>query len=1041
MKGALGVGLAVCALALCSFGVSQAVADNESVRLLQELKSEYARGTRLDLPDAKLELGGNEYAMSSTLVYPDGRKTTYDEVTLDKEGVYDLTYSVKVGEQTYSESYEFSVVNDFRSMFTYGDNVYLNEETSVPEYLDSSYRGGKEGLKFTFTEANASITFDGVIDLAQIGYNAADGKNPYNTQRLVGLPKYFLELLVTPEDNTVKEFNEIELKLTDIYDENNFLRFDLTAADKKYIYPAETYVGVVPNDMYDSMAATHDMPGVYGSVGCGFNSSFYGQSGSTMPQSMKFYFDQDANEFHGWPITELNFVRNVMDRFSDPEIVGLKNVWNGFTTGEVYLTITVKDLLQSSCSLMVLGVGGYDLTDDYSNGTNIISVKTGEFDETDLPYAIAGETSYYPVFDAVGYNTVGGLQSDLSVKVYYGDARENVAVTNGRFKTEKAGKYYIVYTLNNSYGKTVKELTVTAKEAYESADTPDYIISSSIPQNAGIGDRVRIYQGKSVGGIGDWSVSVTLDYRADEDGEWQTQTIDGTDIQWFEAQNAGVYRLIFTATDMLGTQVIKEREISVDYDETPRLSTVSVPKSVIKGRSVSFPQATSQFIGADGEKATIVTVSVNGEDYTDRPYVANEAFEVVYRATLQEDGSCFTEKRYAVSVIDLSDESTSFLEKYFEMTDEDIDGNKDFSVSYDKKYMEFTTAVDGAGFDFVNALPIDVFETAFYAVKGYAYYEKIHVWLADSVNASKTLKFTVSKVENNGHLYPMFYLNDVLIDSIAGSFDGGSSSPFKLTYNRSDWTIRDATNAVLTQIKTYTNGEAFDGFASGYVYMSLEIEGVTGESKLRLESICGQTFNLTMTEDNKDSGRPGIFLSESLSSQVFCAVGESYTAYAATAYDVLSEIKSLNLKIYDPTGDLMYNGTPTEDYTFLPDLVGTYEIVYSTVDTAGNKTPASLYTYWLVVQERVAPTVNVNGSYDSLYNVGDRVKIVGANVTDDSDTAPVLFIFLETPTLKQVVLSEGQSYEFKEKGHYTIKYYARDKFYNRTVVSFEIIVQ
>ena len=72
----------------------------------------------------------------------------------------------------------------------------------------------------------------------------------------------------------------------------------------------------------------------------------------------------------------------------------------------------------------------------------MISVDYQGYDENSLPYGVAGQNMTYPVFDAIAYNTVGGIQKNLVTQVFYGDSMENVVITDGVFKTEKAGTYY-----------------------------------------------------------------------------------------------------------------------------------------------------------------------------------------------------------------------------------------------------------------------------------------------------------------------------------------------------------------------------------------------------------------------------------------------------------------------------------------------------------------------------------------------------------------------------------------------------------------------
>lgn len=1007
----------------------------KNVNLQGEIKFEYSRGTNFIIPKATISSDNGEILLDSTIIYPDGRKSSYDTCTLDECGVYTIHYYLN-GEV--KKTVNFSVVDDYSSMFSYGNNIILEEQTNVPDYLGDDYKGSDSGVKFTFKENGATLKYNGVIDLRDINFTA--DTNYITRTESTGVyydynNKEFIELLVTPKDNTVKELNNIQIVLTDIYDESNYIRINLTAGDKKFMYPASLYAGVTAKDMYNPTAYTEYDPGHYGT--CEVKSSFYGKSGSTGACSLKLFMDPVSSALWGSPITVLKYERLLMHAFNNPDVVGLKNVWEGFTTGEVYLSITANELLKDECSIMLLSVGGKKLGSNYKNGEHVISVNYQDYSADSLPYGVAGENMTYPVFDAIAYNTVGGMQKNLVTQVFYGDDMENVVITDGVFKTEKAGTYYIKYSLDNYYGKCEKIVPITVKEKYDDKDELSYLISDQIADVAKIKQKVIVPMGEIVGGVGKVSESVCLSFRQGA-GDWSIKEMYSNDsARWFNTDLPGEYKLSFTVTDMLGKTFSVEKIISVAYDEVPQMANLPIPKYVIKGYSYTFPKPEVMFMDASGNKDIELKITVNGQDYTDKVFVANEDFTVVYRASLKEDNTKYTECSYSIKVIDLADETTPFITKFFESSDVNGDQIADFTLTPDKKHTILSTEVDKASVRFVNPLSFDLFNIVFKADETASNFSAINIYLTDSENASQIIKLSINKVEKSGRIYSMFSLNDNMLCNIEGSFDGSSTLPFSLSYNRTDNSIYDESGTTLCNIDYFLNGDQFNGFSSGKVYMKIELEGVTEQSQIFLMNISNQQFNESYL---KDKTAPQLVYEFVIPGSSFGLIGQSFAVPSAIAYDVLSQISQTTLTVTSPRGSRgdIFNGSADQSFTFTPDKVGSYTIIYSAMDTAGKKMSNKIF--YLFVQEVNAPEITINDSLNEYYNIGDSIEIPSFTVVDDTDANPVKFVYIETPGYTQILVEVGESYTFTEKGTYKINYYSRDEYCNYAIKTVKVIV-
>ena len=89
----------------------KALADAKLVQNV-ELEEEYALGTELTIPDARMQVGDKTYETQTLLYYPNGDTTSAKKVVLDQHGKYVLEYRANTDEglQVVSKSF---LVNEY----------------------------------------------------------------------------------------------------------------------------------------------------------------------------------------------------------------------------------------------------------------------------------------------------------------------------------------------------------------------------------------------------------------------------------------------------------------------------------------------------------------------------------------------------------------------------------------------------------------------------------------------------------------------------------------------------------------------------------------------------------------------------------------------------------------------------------------------------------------------------------------------------------------------------------------------------------------
>lgn len=875
------------------------------------------------------------------------------------------------------------------ALFRAEKGAEIGDIVDIPEYMGESYIGGKEGVAVKFTENNAKVRFNGIIDLKKL-----EGES-------------FIELQVTPQNNRYKEVNFLYLTLTDVYDENNFVTIRLMAGDATgMVYSQYTYVSAAPNGLGEPLGEVINAWG-FGNTGSAMCTTFYGNMNVMTPQSLELSYDTEKDAVYGEKSDYWANPKFCVIDFDDSRLGGIFSSFGGFTSGEVYLTLEAEGLVASEATVLIQSLNGYavrDLLED--EGETVISVNNGGAEEYDD--AIKG--GYYEILPAVAYNRVREFDVPVA-KVYRGAERVPVAVNDGFFDTDFAGEYYIEYEVTNRFVKTVRSFTLHVRESYETPLT--YEISDKIDAQAFLNENIILYSGTAAGGIGALKeeVSVALNGENVElgrNGRYHCFTPDKT----------GVYAVTFTVSDERGGSVSETIEIDVQAQEKPAFDEPYLPKVMIAEIPYVFPGVNAYYETADGSEAVRTEILVNGEDYSGKTFVPERDFEVTYKVSAANDAENFVQKTYAVRVLA---PQTFSLENYF--LTENVNGSLQVSG-----YLCEADGADG-NIEFIKAIPSRSLSISLSVPKEQNNFSAVSVKLIDAADPSSTLSLRIQKSEvRNG--YSDFCLNGEFAAQINGDFYGNPTA-LTLRYDAENRTFTDDLYKTLCTVDYTEDGSAFDGF-SEWVYAVIGIEGVQGDAGIYIQRICNQSFSKDITYDN---GSPIIVQDTTLPFFMTATMGQTILIGTAKAYDVLSAVKSCTLTVTAPDGRKLYSGNSDAPYELQIETVGLYKAVYTATDTSGKKED---FTCRISVFDETPPVITVDGSdVPEKVQAGDTVELPSGEVHDESDENVRLYRYMDEPKGYTRLLS-GTSYTFKEKGTYILKYYSVDKDGNFSIVSFTI---
>lgn len=1013
-----GLSISICALATAA-SIFTARASDSGHFDIGQLGESYQLGVEFVAPQGEYSVDGSKYRLSTVLTYPDGRTTTYGGAVLDAIGTYSLEYYVKIGGETKSTTKTFEVVrttanqfvNETGCTFAYGVDSPVNMgywDYSHKIFTPTSYRG----VAVTGIGADASFRYNGVIDL-----NALDVSQP------------LLSYAYMPKQNGATEVSALNIYLIDIYDESNYIHIHSKSlayggpyqnAGSYTFTVSDGYspIALVPNQ-YDfddnSFYGAKTYHGTYAKSGyvatCG---SFYGRYAMEDNYiTNQLYFDYAnlamyANNLYKWRV---NKIWKVMD-FDDEEFLGL-NVWDGFTTGEVYMVINV-DASIGGGTLFVDAVNGRSLSGNTVEGDEAPTISVQGTENGVLPYGVAGNDHYYPIMKAVAYSPYCGILDNVKTEVFYGIHNEKVPITQKGFLTDRVGEYRLIYTACDEWGRESKEIfVVNVKEKYDQEIA--YTFGDSLQSEYIYGvEKIYLPEGHVEGGSGSLSTKISVLYDGNEVEIASTEKGD-----YFVPVYGGEYTVVCKCYDFLGTEARFEKKIQVVANGIPTMDEIYLPDAIRKGYETIFPNVNAFVKNADTTiENAIVQITVDGQPISGNKFTPNTTgnITVKYKAVNAKDATKFVEYSKVIQVLDIV--PSRYFSSYVYTENASYSGATDYSIVYNLDDVN-------SAFGFANSFGKDEVEINL----GVPYAKKMILKLYDSMDASKA--FAVEIEERNGT--GIVYHNGKAVYEMGGLFSTTKEGTFAVVYKNATKRIETTDGTFIAAITTNLHGDPFDGF-SNTVYLRVEFVDAIVDSSVSIYAFGNQTFN----NGDDDWTPPVIELNGEVEEYKRVQIGSTVDLVSANAYDVLGDVESVRLTITSPSDEVIFDDDIHNVASFVASEYGFYSLVYTAEDTNYNMIDIS---YMVEVVDAVAPTITTKLTMDKyLYHVGDKIKLQEFDAVDNRDDASDLqkYVVIVEPTgMYRIVDFE---YKFTEVGTYLLRYTAKDNSFNVSCVEFVLIV-
>lgn len=964
-----------------------------------EILSTYELGTEFSVPKASIVYNGKDYDATALLYFPDGTLYNNDIYTLSSMGEYTLVYEAVVDGKTVSMQKAFKVYS----------NAYNVDVNTTLEYRDSLTRIQSESVAGLYVSLPEKSIFT---------YNEPINIYDYDSEK----PLIRIHPYSDGGDDTYRESFRQIVRLTDCYDADNYVEFELNwdwanhitetaAAYYRASVSGGKSIGLPP------IAADAISESSYwiGSQRYAINAERYGAFSGTYDLTdagVTVYFDPIENIFYAEDTSKV-----LVSKVDSVELYG-NEAFKGFTTGEVYISVCAEEYFTGTTNIEISLLAGYEQKELHMS--TLIDAKKPNIvvDVNDMkkPYFIANnESVMLPKAKAYDINLVG----DVSVAVYsnYGtDNCRQISCKNGVFTPKTEGLYTVVYTAKDAFGNVAnEELKLSC-----STMNNDRVVSFSVEEldglTAGTVCKLPAHTVSSPNG----EVEIQAYYSFGADGERTPIGKDG-----FLVENVGEYQIIYVYSDVLVSYEKKYTVTSVASDNVT-FDTPIFPEYVIANAKYTFesvyaytyeatnptPRKANIYLIKDGDETTATEVDY---DNVSIPTCSTVSFKYVYG-----EHSMYSQ---SLPVVDVGFGTELQMQNYFV-------GNFTKEARGNGVYYTSKTRSGSNTLEFINILSLSSFTFSCVMPQGYSNFTAVDVCLIDYYNRDNAV--TISYINKMGNVLLACGVSQV---ATSATF---AETVLKFYYNEVEGGFYDMSGKGVAWKNT---------FSSDKILLKVTLRDMTGISQIAITEVCGSV----LSNDPADYFKPFLFYDNVGGIK---KEGETITLSPAYAIDVLCPFVRSNLifSVTTPSGksavsddgitlktgcdtDRAYNLTLTEN--------GKYRIQYSYTDEWGNMVNISFFAN---VSDTVPPTIVLDDGYNEAKvikaGLNEKVTLQKYTVSDDKTAVSDLLVkcMVYSPAYEHVFVKDG-AFTATKKGIYTVYYYVYDSVGNYGVTYYSVIVE
>lgn len=995
--------VASCAMLAAAFSVFPALADTDTLPDVEEAKiaSTVFTGESFTAPDASITYDGKTEKAEAKLIYPSGKMKGADSCLLDEPGLYTVEYTADFDGFPVQESRTFTAVQ----------HLYESDGEIKPCFGAPSDVPDRSGIIVTLGKGE-TFRYNRIIDFNEL--TSADS---------------LIEMYVLPQTLGTADARQIIYTFTDTEDENNVLTITQQAHSTLDDWAVrQTYIRAGATGQPQSGWEWTGGPLHSGDKwGTSVKFSMHGlpETGTYKTQTLNFQMDYENLSLM------TNYGTREIVRFDDPEV--FDTLWNGFEKGTAYLSITCGQFNSPDMTFVLTNVAGQTISD---GDTVMIRDETPpeifiEETEDEIPPALVG--SPYKLYEASALDEIDkNPLLTRRVFVNYGSSSQaEYDILDGAFVPDRAGSYTVEYKAVDYYGNTaVKTMTVIAGER----EIPLSVSVLPGENTAVIGEEFTVAGYEVTGAISEYEVEIEASCEVAGESHRYSLT-DGK----FRPEYAGEYTIRYTVYDYVGS-ASAEYTLTVKRENVVKiLESADLPDYMIVGATYRLPalkgvdysdgtpRTVSAEIGASGA-ATLVGNNLSVE----------KSGEITITYTVRS-GDAEDNISYKVPAIDVGYGSSYRMQNYFY--------GKGVTMSAALGYVQADVAAD-AEIDFIKEL-----DHNFQAV-----------FSIDPLKKSfGRLRLTVFDAENAGERIELVFFRNATGTAYV-SINGGKNMLTEGSWNGDgiSWNVSYDSAVRNLKIGSYVNMTLEEGFSfsSGQVRIRFALEEVSGPSALRIERLNNQAFS----DASRDVVRPEISLLGVVAAEY--SIGDSVKVPAAIATDVLDPAVSFSLSAKAPDGTVLWTDSgreltladPSNEYVFTASMYGQYSFELTAKDTSGRR---EVFRYTVNVTDTTLPNISLKGGIPSTSEVGQRIALPEATITDDSGIPVTYYVYVIRPdgvllSLFTHATDKDGNWMYNEDGTpildyydgfvpesagiWTVRYYAADGSGNTALLACEITV-
>lgn len=1032
---ALTTGFALTAMPLSK----TAVAGDDAVYAETTVAERYTVGDTVKLPLSYFDEAHTVLA-TTYVTYPNGVCERTDKVSCNQSGTYKVEYKAERDGRSYYAEQTFTV---YQSLYTSDKKSNVVQYQADREFAKIEYQKDENG------NTDGTVT---VVETTQVGglYVPLTSGSTFTYNKVFDISDktkndiVFSCNIVASEDGYC-DFLQLTVRFTDVYDASNYvdvvLWHNYTAtpgADQREGEDAHEYDVRKDRDNY-LRAGASNQPVSGNDNGTIWKNGRYGMRTKISMMNCPAYNDRATDTFD----IRFDYAEKAVygpERSGNQAIIDLDNpehftdLWSGFTTGECTVSMFASNFQKSSGAVFIQSIfddGAAEFATNYLTDTTAptLDVDFNGADENDLPFGVVGTA--YPIFTATA-SDLSGYVTPVATDVYYNYKSPKpikTTVKNGTFTPTYTGVYTIVYTVRDAFGNEAKK-TVDVNCVAANANVFTVQTTDATTVTADTGRPLSVSPVTVSGNSGAYRLTITA-----QNGDSRYEINENTLA--FIPMESGTYTIVYTAEDFLGRTATASYDVTVTNANEPIfLAEAVLPKYFLAGYTHTLPAlsavdfsdsakalATKIYVREDGGER----VALNGNEYTPTKKKGDYTVTVIYEA-VGANGTA--QKEYTVRChVDVSKGGSKAEKKELFVYDDNVTAAYADVSGTTTKYAGYTTG-RATTLEYVNVIPAHNFSAAMYVMEGKNNFNKLSLTLTDAVygNAIKVTfeKYTATQI--------YFSINDGTKYSIDNYSFNNATSALNMQFDNLLRMVYTDNKNVGFSVTTDLDGNAFEGFKSGKIYLQVAFEEVSGESGIIVKEVYGQQ----LTSSTRDGIPPLLVLNGEYRSNV--SINKPLTVYSAVCLDMIDPNVKATLTLKSPSGACVIaaDGTTLQNvpidvaYAITPTEYGKYTLTY---EIEGY----NAQTFTFTVVDESAPEIRVQSVLQSEYKVGDKIT-VSATATDNLTENVQVYVCVNNAAGETEYVANGE-YTFRKAGKYKVTFFAMDERGNYSSTSYTITVK